>query len=397
MQLLTRHLLELSIVGAAICLFALGQFRRPPKWKWLLTGALVLMVAGIGAVVALKAPPAVEPTVDIPLPPVPIAPTSPHIERLKMPWGAYGPADWPVAETLALCSKLAYLPPVDAEIEFTSLGFKNVTPIVAGSMIGYVLSVEDVMVIAFRGTDTEEVSDWLANLSRSEFQTEEGPMHKGFRNAYYSLKPQIQTIIGSLGPPKHLWVTGHSLGGALALVCSYDLCEIERFSLDGVITFGQPRVARGNLVKHLDTLLANRYVHFVNNDDMVPRIPPSFDHCGELVWFSGNQLKRSKPKQLVAGAAPPPPAEASPPPQETELIPTIEDKAPSELLPPVSEAEFKRMQAEAQAKEKAEEQIDLMPVGPVAYGAGPSSLVDDHSMGKYVERIRTMLGVPSTP
>ena len=39
---------------------------------------------------------------------------------------------------------------------------------------------------------------------------------------------------------KHIWVTGHSLVGAMALVCAYDLTVYQGYEIDGVITFGQP-------------------------------------------------------------------------------------------------------------------------------------------------------------
>ena len=91
-------------------------------------------------------------------------------------------------------------------------------PVVENSMIGYVMSAGDVTVVAFRGTNAGEISDWLANLDSLSTDTPQGSLHRGFYYAYMSLKPQIVKLLQK-SKPKHLWITGHSLGGALALVC----------------------------------------------------------------------------------------------------------------------------------------------------------------------------------
>ena len=62
-------------------------------------------------------------------------------------------------------------------------------------------------------------------------------------------------------------------------------------------------VARKQLADHLNTLLLGRYAHFVNEADIVPRVPPTFTHCGSLVWFTGGIIKRSKPKHLFGATA----------------------------------------------------------------------------------------------
>ena len=84
--------------------------------------------------------------------------------------------------------------------------------------------------------------DWLINIDEVAAPTPHGGIHRGFYSAYQSLESQISAILAQTRP-KYLWVTGHSLGGALALVCAYDLIENKKVALNGVITFGQPMVA----------------------------------------------------------------------------------------------------------------------------------------------------------
>lgn len=74
---------------------------------------------------------------------------------------------------------------------------------------------------------------------------------------------------------KKIYLTGHSLGGALASLCAFDLRskfrELDENSIESY-TFGSPRV--GNIGF---SLAYNRKIpctyRFVNNDDIVPSIP----------------------------------------------------------------------------------------------------------------------------
>lgn len=348
-----------------------------PIWKCFWPGVLLLVLAGIGATWVAFATPGGGITVDEASFPKPSPIVFGPLQRLQQPWNSEQRADWPVAETLASISEIAYLPPVDADPAYRQLGFTNVMPIVANSMIGYVLSADDVVVIAFRGTDSGEVSDWMTNLGRSAVETPHGPIHKGFHDAYISLQSQILTALGAKSP-KHIWVTGHSLGGALALVCAFELIESQQMQIDGLITFGQPMVTRKKLADHIDIILQGRYAHFVNSADIVPRVPPSYEHCGSLVWFTGTFVKRSPPKIRVFGAVGAPPNPEVPVEEIDEVVPVTDD-------------EFEALKAQMKVSE-----APLPPPAatnePRVYGAS-SPMIDDHSMTIYLEKVRKLLGL----
>lgn len=187
------------------------------------------------------------------------------------------------------------------------------------------------------------------------------------------MKDQILKVLGG-SKPKHLWITGHSLGGALALVCAYDLVENEKAALDGVITFGQPLVAQKQLADYLDRLLLGRYAHFVNETDIVPRVPPSpFVHCGSLVWFKGNGIKRSKPKHPVMGATAAGPASSG---NEEEIA-------------PLSKEEFENAKAKVREEHT---QPERLPDGRLIVKGNLPFLLD-HSMGLYINKVRNLLGI----
>jgi hypothetical protein len=293
-------------------------------------------------------------------------PISKHIDRLRAAWDSEEAADWPVAETLASFCKIAYQPPVDAKDSLQKLGVDSVETIADGSMIGYVVAVADVTVVVFRGTDDK--FDWFCNLDSFTTPTPQGPIHRGFQRSYLPLKPQIMKLLDRQ-QPKHLWLAGHSLGGALAVVCAHDLIDNERLAVHGVMTFGQPMVAGEQLAVHLDKdkVLLGKFAHFVNESDVVARVPPFLKHCGSLVWFTQDGIRRSKPKRVVLGAG-----DKDKPP-----IP------PDDVLPPVSEQEFE------QAKETVRKQRELRktPDGrPIVEGDLP--FLKDHSVDLYLEKIR---------
>lgn len=380
-KLIVSNLLPLVLAGAASIATALfwddlkqpatGLCRRMRtmgslRWTLFLIGVACLSCVGFGIVSLVRSAPDGEETViEVPVP-LPDNASLKLVDKLHADWDAYGPANWPVAEIMAEASRVAYLPPCEAKEEFAELGFESVEIMSDGSMIGYVISVGDVAVVVFRGTD--DPGDWLANVDRFIAKTPDGPAHRGFYTAYLPLSYQAAELVRAT-EAKTAWVTGHSLGGALAVLCAYELARDKTIDVAGLMTFGQPMVARPPLTDRIEELLPSRYVHFANNRDIVPRVPPSFDHCGSLVYYDGDKIRRSKPPMLMAAA----PGEAT------------GYKEPSGFeIDPLSDSEFARLQQELESDQAepdyAEDGTPLM--------KGNSPLIRDHDMALYLERLR---------
>ena len=133
---------------------------------------------------------------------------------------------------------------------------------------------DPMLIIAFRGTEPKKPADIKADLHAEPIEigleTKRCKVHTGFYKAFKAVedaikeelnKPDLQDI--------PLYIAGHSLGGALAIIATYCL---ERDSLAACYTFGAPRV--GNLAFG-QSLKAPVY-RVVNASDLVPRLPPSF-------------------------------------------------------------------------------------------------------------------------
>jgi hypothetical protein len=331
-------------------------------------GVLVLFVVAGGIIYVMTASPGREDTVEQEGKPKPSpAPTPSRLEPLRQPWDSEAVADWPVAELLASMSETAYRTPVDAEEGLLGFGFDRIKTFVDASMVGYVVSKDDMTVVVFRGTDDR--FDWFTNLNDGDIQTAHGAIHRGFYMSYEPLKPQILKLVKAVNP-KHLWVTGHSLGGALAVVCAYDLIENGQQPIDGLITFGQPMIARVELASFLDQLLLGKYAHYVNDADVVPRVPPGHSHCGSLVWFTKTGIRRSRPKGRIVGASP---AKALEWGDEGELK-------------PLSQQEFEQYKNNMRA---ADAEPEWTPDGKrIVRSTYP--FIEDHMMNQYLEKIRTI-------
>jgi len=81
----------------------------------------------------------------------------------------------------------------------------------------------DIVVICFRGT--ESIMDWKTNINfqrTGPFKDKDIKVHRGFNAALISIFPTVKDFIQLArkdNPKKHLFITGHSLGGALANLC----------------------------------------------------------------------------------------------------------------------------------------------------------------------------------
>jgi triacylglycerol lipase len=119
-----------------------------------------------------------------------------------------------------------------------------------------------------------------------------GKVHGGFLRALCVVWDDILQIIAEAQTKAQpIWITGHSLGGALATLAA------ARFSLEmdkpvrGIYTFGQPRVGDREFARIFDAELKQRVFRFVNNNDIVTRIPTreiGYSHVGSLRFFDSN-------------------------------------------------------------------------------------------------------------
>jgi hypothetical protein len=138
---------------------------------------------------------------------------------------------------------------------------------------------EDVAVLVFRGTDSDDPTDFGddADLILKEWE-KGGRVHCGFAGALKQIQAEIEPVLRTL--QARTIFTGHSLGAALATLAA------SLYTPDALYTFGSPRVgdqAFVNTVKGIGTL--RRYVDCC---DIVTRIPPEplfYEHVGSPLYI----------------------------------------------------------------------------------------------------------------
>lgn len=91
-------------------------------------------------------------------------------------------------------------------------------------------------------------------------------VHSGFLKEIKKLWKPISRDIKKLKGTRPIWVTGHSLGGAMATIAAM------KYPFEGITTFGEPRVGR----KIGLVFEANNHTRYVNGDDPVTKLPPKF-------------------------------------------------------------------------------------------------------------------------
>lgn len=194
-----------------------------------------------------------------------------------------GGFSWRAALSLASASKLAYRDS-DAvrQVVEEDWGLNMSTFVQAGGTQGFVAQSHSAVLVAFRGT--EELADWLANMNISAETVPYGKVHRGFHDAYMLVAEAVKPLVlEAANQSKSLVFTGHSLGGALAMLLAMDLPD--HVDVAGLYTFGQPKTASNKASEAISARHGHAYHRFVNDQDVVARIPPNFTHAGTLFHF----------------------------------------------------------------------------------------------------------------
>ena len=190
---------------------------------------------------------------------------------------------------LARIAGIAYLPSASAEPRFHKLGFPQVKFIDYHGTQCYVAWNTDSMVIAFRGTEPTQWNDIKADLRAWLVKDDEcsGRIHTGFHHEVHKILDRVQITVGQMRHKKKLYITGHSLGGALATLCAADI----RRSLKLPVTmynYGSPRVGNKKFKILYQKLVPDSF-RFVNDKDAVPTMPKiAYHHVGNLCYMDND-------------------------------------------------------------------------------------------------------------
>ncbi|MEI8370762.1 MAG: lipase family protein [Planctomycetia bacterium] len=207
-------------------------------------------------------------------------------------WSSADTVAWPFIRLMVDCSVLAYDPEPVGLGKLRSLGLTGELlsgrGVDAFPMTVSVIRAGSDAILAFRGTQSG--GSILQDLKVIRRRTPEGRLHAGFADGYTDIHDSVVSRLRRCCA-KRVWLTGHSLGGALAVVGANRL-EEAGFDVAGVVTFGQPMVAMPDLARLLARRFRGRYVAFVNGSDPVPRAVLPYVHFGRCVRLAGDVFTR---------------------------------------------------------------------------------------------------------
>jgi triacylglycerol lipase len=237
------------------------------------------------------------------------------------------------ARFLCEASALAYLPSAPGAAGFKDLLGLDATLWSAGNTQAWLATDQANIVVAFRGTESPMTLDGLKDVLLTDAMNllvvPEGRLghdlaaagvgarfHKGFTDAIAAIWPPLAEAIE--GEVKRLdrpiWLTGHSLGGALALYAAW-LLKRRMIPVHEVCTFGAPMIGNRVACEAFNREFTGRIFRYVNGRDPVPKLPTLSLLANEFLHVDAERLVGRDPVTRL-----------------TDLLGTVASKAAGGLL-----------------------------------------------------------------
>jgi len=165
--------------------------------------------------------------------------------------------------------------------ELDSLNAELVETFDSNGTQAILVSTDKFIALAFRGTESTSIKDIKSDAKATTTKCETGgKIHSGFKEAFDEVGLDIQKVLNEEKyAKKQLFITGHSLGGALATIASKKLNH--KAGVSACYTFGSPRVGDEDWISDIKTPL----YRVVNASDCVTMMPPGSGTISFVTWL----------------------------------------------------------------------------------------------------------------
>lgn len=146
---------------------------------------------------------------------------------------------------------------------------------------GLIAERDGALIVGFAGTDPVVLANWLTNFNA---RISPADLHQGFEQAAAAIWERITPELSqahAAGRP--ILITGHSLGGALAIVTAERLARESGFAPTAIYAYGMPRVGGAAFAQAYNRDLGAVTYRVVYGLDLVPTVPPlelGYSHVG---------------------------------------------------------------------------------------------------------------------
>jgi triacylglycerol lipase len=157
----------------------------------------------------------------------------------------------------------------------------------------FIAGNDQMLILAFRGTTA--LLDWIFDARVDLVGGPAGRVHEGFLVALSFVWREVWSYIKEQRNGRALWVTGHSLGAALATLAVAKLRLERDEAVNGLYNFGQPRAGDLEFARVFDLDFGQQTFRYVNDQDIVPRVPlrlMQYSHVGTFKYFDENGVQQ---------------------------------------------------------------------------------------------------------
>jgi triacylglycerol lipase len=215
---------------------------------------------------------------------------------------------------LARACELAYYNEPEGPARFRSELGMNARLISVDNTQVYIAETDESIIVAFRGSEApttlDGFKDWLLTNANNYLILPEGRagtdfaaagvgarFHKGFLEALEMIwEPMVAAVSNAIKTKERpVWITGHSLGGALALMAAWRL-QRSFVSIQEIVTFGAPMIGNDAAAKAFEQEFSGKIYRFVDLEDVVPHLPSvslianAYTHCQNEVGLSAIEV-----------------------------------------------------------------------------------------------------------
>jgi len=172
-------------------------------------------------------------------------------------------------------SALAYEHPADIENEIKDQadGFRWIEDKETDTQ-AFICEDEDNVWVTVRGTEFDNISDWITNLKCGFVDGPWGPVHEGFWTDVTAIRSDVYiNLVKYIVSKKEIIFTGHSQGAAEAELIFADRQQRSSHADQICIPIEPPRSMGRSAAVKFGRVYGQSIYHVINNNDIVCRVP----------------------------------------------------------------------------------------------------------------------------